>query len=130
MSGISRAMAGLAFALAAPALAAEADPPGRDRFPLTQGRFGTLGAPAAKAHWDLIGASWFKSGDCYWQAPWVPDSEVHAWLLVRPRMYFTGNNREWNPPPKSRSRGGMPVDVLVLISSSPPCYSAPTLCLP
>ena len=70
------------------------------RFPLTRGRFGTLGAPARQQAWKVLGAVWFKSGDCYWQAPWVPESDVQAWLLVRPRMYFTGNNREWNPPPK------------------------------
>ena len=72
-----------------------------DRFPLTRERFGTLGAPATKAHWDLLGARWFKSGDCFWQGgDWVRASDrVQPWLLVRPRMFFTGNNRVWNPPP-------------------------------
>ncbi len=69
-------------------------------FPFTQDRFGTLGCPADKNQWDMIGARWFKSGDCYWQAKWVPQSDVQTWLLVRPRMYFTGNNRVWNPPPR------------------------------
>jgi hypothetical protein len=59
-----------------------------------------LGSPDNKEDWDLLGARWFKSGDCYWQGgDWVPNNDVQAWLLVRPRMYFTGNNRVWNPPP-------------------------------
>ena len=78
---------------------AQASGPNKDLFPLTQDRFGTLGCPPDQSHWDLIGARWFKSGDCYWQADWVSKSNVQAWLLVRPRMYFTGNNRVWNPAP-------------------------------
>ena len=75
-----------------------------DLFPLTQDRFGTLGAPNSKDAWDVLGARWFKAGDCYWQGgDWVPDNRVQTWLLVRPRMYFTGNNRVWNPPPKPPS---------------------------
>jgi len=90
------------------ALAASASP-AQDRqgvrnehpFPLTSGRFGTLGAPSGKKHWDVLGASWFKSGDCFWQGGnWVRDGGAQAWLLMRPRMYFTGNNRVWNPRPK------------------------------
>ena len=69
--------------LEARAVAAHAPP--RDLFPLTQGRFGTLGAPAKKQEWDLLGAYWFKSGDCYWQAPWVPDSGVQATSRLTPR---------------------------------------------
>jgi hypothetical protein len=97
------ALLGLLVVLASSALRAQPDAAGRDRFPLTQGRFGTLGAPAKKQEWDLLGACWFKSGDCYWQASWVPESDVQAWLLVRPQMFFTGNNRVWNPPPKPLS---------------------------
>jgi len=80
-------------------LVAQNRPATEDRFPLTRDRFGTLGAPQNKEDWDLLGARWFKSGDCYWQGDWVPTSDVQPWLLVRPRMYFTGNNRVWNPPP-------------------------------
>ena len=72
-----------------------------DRFPLTRDRFGTLGAPATKEHWDLLGARWFKSGDCFWQGgDWVRDSDrVQPWLLVRPRMFFTGNKPpDWAKP--------------------------------
>ncbi|MBL7038359.1 MAG: hypothetical protein ISR77_06990 [Pirellulaceae bacterium] len=70
-------------------------------FPLTRDRFGTLGAPNSKDAWDVLGARWFKAGDCYWQGgDWVPANRIQTWLLVRPRMYFTGNNRVWNPPPK------------------------------
>lgn len=72
-----------------------------DLFPLTQDRFGTLGAPNSKDAWDILGARWFKAGDGYWQGgDWVPSNRIQTWLLVRPRMYFTGNNRVWNPPPK------------------------------
>ena len=82
-------------------VAAQKEPAANERFPLKQDRFGTLGAPASKEDWDLLGARWFKSGDCYWQGgDWVPNSAVQPWLLLRPRMYFTGNNRVWNPPPK------------------------------
>lgn len=96
----TRAMT-VALALASsPILVTEAGAAERERFPLTEGRFGTLGAPANQQDWQRLGASWFKSGDCYWQAPWVPSSDVHAWLLARPRMFFTGNNRVWNPAPK------------------------------
>lgn len=78
-----------------------ARPAETDRFPMTRGRFGTLGAPKSKKHWDLLGARWFKAGDCFWQGgDWVRDGGAQAWLLVRPRMYFTGNNRVWNPRPK------------------------------
>jgi hypothetical protein len=80
---------------------AQTKPAAPDRFPLTRGRFGTLGAPSSKQHWDLLGACWFKAGDCFWQGgDWVRDGGAQAWLLVRPRMYFTGNNRVWNPRPK------------------------------
>jgi hypothetical protein len=79
---------------------AQASETNGDLFPLTRDRFGTLGCPADQSQWELIGAAWFKSGDCYWQADWVPNSPVQAWLLVRPRMYFTGNNRVWNPAPR------------------------------
>jgi hypothetical protein len=82
------------------AAAAEASEPQKDLFPLTQDRFGTLGCPSDESHWELTGARWFKSADCYWQAEWVPQSNVQTWLLVRPRMYFTGNNRVWNPAPR------------------------------
>lgn len=71
-------------------------------FPLRRGRFGTLGAPKSKKLWDILGASWFKAGDCFWQGgPWVRDGGAQAWLLVRPRMFFTGNNRVWNPKPRA-----------------------------
>lgn len=95
---LARAMA-IGFILASHGLAPGGEGP-RELFPLRAGRFGTLGAPANKEHWDLLGAAWFKSGDCYWQAPWVPEGGVQAWLLARPEMFFTGNNREWNPKPK------------------------------
>ena len=49
------------------AAAAQSKPASKDFFPLTRDRFGTLGAPASKEHWDVLGARWFKSGDCYWQ---------------------------------------------------------------
>jgi hypothetical protein len=76
----------------------------KHRFPLRDGRFGTLGAPKSKKLWNLLGASWFKSGDCFWQGgQWVRDGGAEAWLLVRPRMFFTGNNRVWNPKPKPPS---------------------------
>lgn len=76
----------------------------QERFPLTRDRFGTLGAPSNEREWQTLGARWFKSGDCFWQGgEWVPRSDVQVWLLVRPRMYFTGNNRVWNPPPKPPS---------------------------
>jgi len=93
----------LAFlaALGATGLYAQTVSSARDWFPLDRDRFGTLGAPDIKPQWDLLGARWFKSGDCYWQGgDWVPQSNVQVWLLVRPEMYFTGNNRVWNPPPK------------------------------
>jgi len=102
-------MVRIAIAIAAGALilfdptgaAAQSRPAPKERFPLTSGRFGTIGAPASRKQWDLLGASWFKSGDCYWQGgTWVRDGDVQPWLLVRPRMYFTGNNRVWNPAPK------------------------------
>ncbi|MFW6108795.1 MAG: hypothetical protein ACOC8D_03165 [bacterium] len=80
--------------------AAGTDPQEPERFPLTRGRFGTLGAPANRQAWERLGACWFKAGDCYWPAAWVPGSDVQVWLLVRPRMFFTGNNRVWNPAPK------------------------------
>lgn len=83
------------------ASAAEPATAGKDYFPLTRDRFGTLGAPGTKQQWEVLGARWFKSGDCFWQGgDWVPQSDVQPWLLVRPRMYYTGNNRVWNPPPK------------------------------
>lgn len=79
-------------------------PQQKDHFPLARDRFGTLGAPNRKELWDLLGARWFKAGDCNWQGgDWVPKSDVQPWLLVRARMFFTGNNRVWNPPPKPPS---------------------------
>lgn len=94
------------------ALAAVAEgPAAEDHFPLTRDRFGTLGAPNGKALWELLGAKWFKAGDCNWQGgDWVPKSEVQPWLLVRARMFFTGNNRVWNPrskPPRWNYRDGV-----------------------
>jgi len=93
------------FLLSPAVLAGQENHKLKDFFPLTRDRFGTLGSPGSKEHWDLLGARWFKSGDCYWQGgDWVPGSDVQPWLLVRPRMYFTGNNRVWNPPPKPPAR--------------------------
>jgi len=80
--------------------------PRKDLFPLTSGRFGTLGAPNSKAEWEVLGAVWFKAGDCFWQGgEWVAQGGAQPWLLMRPRMYFTGNNRVWNPPPNEPSWG-------------------------
>ncbi|MDP7132113.1 MAG: hypothetical protein QF437_16575 [Planctomycetota bacterium] len=77
-----------------------------DHFPLKRDRFGTLGAPNQRKLWQLLGARWFKAGDCNWQGgQWVPKSDVQPWLLVRARMFFTGNNRVWNPAPKPPSWG-------------------------
>ncbi len=100
-----RAALALGLLLVGPFVAVpqEGAEPVDDLFPLTRDRFGTLGAPPTHAEWEALGASWFKSGDCYWQADWVPESDVQPWLLIRPRMYFTGNNREWNPKPNPAS---------------------------
>jgi len=36
-------------------LAAQNGPGSKDFFPFTRDRFGTLGAPGKKAHWDVLG---------------------------------------------------------------------------
>jgi len=80
-----------------------------DPFPLTSGRFGTLGAPSGKGHRDVLGASWFQSGD------WVRDGRAQAWLLIRPRTYFTGSNRV-TPPSQATPPSHAESDALSAIS--------------
>jgi len=98
LHGVPAAAFGFPLLLGAVQAAA---PAAEDLFPLARDRFGTIGAPQSREHWEVLGARWFKSGDCYWQGgDWVARGPVQVWLLVRPRMYFTGNNRVWNPAPK------------------------------
>jgi len=76
-----------------------------DRFPFLQGRFGTLGCPGSEAEWDLLGLDWYKNGEGnYWGGGgWEKTTDAQVWFLMRPRMYFTGNNRVWNPEPNPPS---------------------------